>query len=185
VTPSWRYHDHGNPGSETTIWLDGLDVPMVNLFDTSFAEHHARELATDATAETPAPFAYPYERARAALDARRHEPVHAAHGVRLQYLDPATGASPMPTIAAWLQLLPAGFSGRAQRQTDAAVFVGVEGRGRTHVGDRAFDWGPRDVFVAPSWMPVRHEASGTDAVLFCFSDRPAQQALNLWRESAT
>jgi gentisate 1,2-dioxygenase len=183
VTPSWRYHDHGNPGGETTIWLDGLDVPMVNLFDASFAEHHAQELAPDVAAGTSAPtFSYPYERARAALDARRREPVHPACGVRLQYLDPSTNASPMPTIAAWLQLLPAGFSGRAHRQTDAAVYVGVEGRGRTHVGDRAFDWGPRDVFVTPSWTPVRHEAAGGYAVLFCFSDRPAQQALGLWRE---
>ena len=181
LTPSWRYHDHGNPGSETTIWLDGLDVPMVNLFDASFAEHHAQERAPEVAVEKPSIFSYPYDRARAALAARRHEAEHPAHGVQLQYLDPSTGASPMPTIAAWLQLLPAGFSGRPHQQTDAAVYVGVEGRGRTHVGDRAFDWGPRDVFVAPSWMPVRHEAAGGDAVLFCFSDRPAQQALGLWR----
>ena len=39
LTPSWTYHDHGNPGDEPVVWLDGLDVPMVNLFDTSFAGH--------------------------------------------------------------------------------------------------------------------------------------------------
>jgi gentisate 1,2-dioxygenase len=30
---------------------------------------------------------------------------------------------------------------------------------------------------------VQHEAEG-DAVLFSFSDRPAQKALGLWREQA-
>src|SRR5688572_25832833 len=34
LTPSWTFHDHGNPGAEPTVWLDGLDVPIVNLFDT-------------------------------------------------------------------------------------------------------------------------------------------------------
>jgi gentisate 1,2-dioxygenase len=187
VTPSWRYHDHGNPGGDTTIWLDGLDIPIVNLFDTSFAEHHPQELAPPAPAgdsTTSVPFSFPYARTRDALEALRHEAVHPAHGCKLRYVDPVSGHSPMPTIAAFLQLLPKGFDGTATRQTDAAVYVGVEGHGRTQVGDRTFDWGPRDVFVAPSWMPVRHHAPSADAVLFSFSDRPAQQALGLWRELA-
>ena len=48
--------------------------------------------------------------------------------------------------------------------------------------DRAtFTWGPRDIFVVPSWQPVSHEAS-EEAVLFSASDRAAQKALGLWRE---
>ena len=39
------------------------------------------------------------------------------------------------------------------------------------------------MFVAPSWSRVQHEADD-DAVLFSFSDRPAQKALGLWREHA-
>jgi gentisate 1,2-dioxygenase len=57
----------------------------------------------------------------------------------------------------------------------------VEGHGRTRIGDAHFDWGPRDVFVAPSWSRVSHETD-VEAVLFSISDRPAQQALGLWRE---
>jgi len=37
LTPSWTYHDHGNLGSSPVVWLDVLDLPIVNLFDTSFA----------------------------------------------------------------------------------------------------------------------------------------------------
>ena len=40
LTPSWTYHDHGNPGTEPVVWLDGLDIPITNFFDTSFAERH-------------------------------------------------------------------------------------------------------------------------------------------------
>jgi gentisate 1,2-dioxygenase len=101
--------------------------------------------------------------------------------MKRQYLHPATGASPMPTIAAFLQFLPRGFSGAAYRSTDATVFCVAEGRGQSRVGDQTFAWEAHDVFVAPSWSPVSHVAAD-DAVLFSFSDRPAQQALGLWRE---
>src|SRR5580765_3052008 len=39
LTPSWTHHDHGNPSGQPVVWLDGLDIPIVNAFDTSFAEH--------------------------------------------------------------------------------------------------------------------------------------------------
>jgi gentisate 1,2-dioxygenase len=62
------------------------------------------------------------------------------------------------------------------------VFVGVEGAGRTRIGEGFIaDWRPRDIFVVPSWAPVTHEIS-EDAVLFSFSDRPVQEALRLYRE---
>lgn len=203
LTPSWTYHDHANPGDRPAIWLDGLDLPIVNLLDTSFAEHHPAETQPvtrpegDALARygtnllpvdyTPrslsAPvFAYPYARSREALERLyRDGPVDPRHGVKLQYVNPATGGYPMPTIAAFLQLLPPGFQGKAYRSTDATVYCVAEGRGSSRVGDSTFTWGPHDVFVVPSWRPVSHEAQD-EAVLFSFSDRAAQKALGLWRE---
>jgi gentisate 1,2-dioxygenase len=205
LTPSWTYHDHGNPGQEPVVWLDGLDVPIVNLFDTSFAERYpgdqqpntiedgdalarygANMLPVDYTPARPsAPiFSYPYSRSREALDELHvHGPIHLCHGVKMRYVNPATGGYPMPTLGAFLQLLPAGFRGEPYRATDATVFSVVEGRGRTRIGDRTFPWGPRDIVVVPSWYPVSHEAE-QEAVLFSFSDRPAQKALGLWREQA-
>src|SRR5882757_3280145 len=44
ITPSWTWHDHGNPGDTPVIWLDGLDIPIVNLLGTSFAEPHPQGL---------------------------------------------------------------------------------------------------------------------------------------------
>jgi hypothetical protein len=44
-----------------------------------------------------------------------------------------------------------------------------------------FEWGPRDIFIVPSWCKVSHETR-EDSVLFSFSDRPVQKALGLWRE---
>lgn len=204
ITPSWTFHDHGNPGDEPVVWLDGLDIPMVAFFDAGFAERYAQDvqpvskpegdalarfgaalLPLDYAPQSPTTpvFCYPYSRSREALEALRGSPLHACHGVKLQYANPATGGYPMPTIAAFLQWLPAGFTGEPYRSTDATVYCAVEGRGRSRVGAAVLEWGPRDVFVVPSWVTVAHEAD-EDAVLFSFSDRPVQKAMGLWREEA-
>ena len=203
LTPSWTFHDHGNPGREPVVWLDGLDVPIVNLFDSSFAGHpattpavvpegdaHARYGAhmlpvnyNPSSASSPV-FAFPYARTRAALAMmERTGPLHPCHGLKMRFINPATGGATMPTMGAFMQLLPKGFTGEAYRATDATVYAVVEGRGRTQVGDTTFAWTPRDVFVVPSWVPVSHQADDA-SVLFSMSDRPAQQALGLWREEA-
>ena len=205
ITPPWTWHDHGNEGSEPVVWLDGLDLPIVELFDATFAENYPQAsqpvtrpdgnsfarygynmLPVDykprfATAPSPV-FSYPYARSREALDKlARDRDVDAWDGVKLRYVNPATGSWAMPTIATFMQLLPAGFRGKVTRRTDATVYVSVEGRGRARVGDRVFDFAPRDVFVVPSWTALSFE-SDEDAVVFSYSDRPCQEALGLLRE---
>jgi gentisate 1,2-dioxygenase len=101
----------------------------------------------------------------------------------MQYSNPATGGYPMPTIGAFMQLLPAGFAGQPYRATDATVYCVVEGSGTSRVGEASYDWEPHDVFVVPSWCRVAHRCA-VDAVLFSYSDRPVHKALGLWREEA-
>jgi gentisate 1,2-dioxygenase len=88
----------------------------------------------------------------------------------------------MPTIAAFIQLLPARFRSQAYRSTDGTIYSVVEGGGRVTIGNDSYQCEPRDVFVVPSWMPVKFETT-SETVLFSFSDRPGQDAMGLWRES--
>jgi gentisate 1,2-dioxygenase len=203
LTPSWTFHDHGNPGTAPAIWLDGLDVPIVNLFDTSFAGHFGGEtqpvtrpegyaesrfganmipMGWEPAGKNSPIFNYRYSKSREALarlaGGGDPDPVH---GYKLEYVNPADGGPPMPTIGAFLQLLPSGFDGAGYRSTDATVISVVEGEGTTMIGDVLVSWSPRDIFVVPSWAPVRHRPA-RESVLFSFSDRPAQKALGLWRE---
>jgi gentisate 1,2-dioxygenase len=202
ITPAWTFHDHGNPSDIPVVWLDVLDIPLVRFLDAGFAERNAEDvppvtkpegdslvrfganlLPVEYTASAGASpiLSYPYERSRAALEQlhKSQEP-HAHHGIKVQYASPS-GGYPLPTIAAFLQLLPAGFRGKGYRSTDGSVISVVEGRGRTRVGEHIFEWQAKDVFVVPSWCRVEHEAT-EDAVLFTCSDRPVQKALGLWRE---
>jgi gentisate 1,2-dioxygenase len=180
LTASWTFHDHGNPGDVPVVWLDGLDIPIVNFFDSSFAEHLPDE-ATQTSVHSSSPsFAFPYGPAREALF--QNKSLHPCHGHKIEYLN-ATGASVTATLGAFLQRLPSGFRGAAYRSTDSTVYCVAEGQGTSRIGDRSFEWAARDIFVVPSWYPVSHEAS-EDSVLFSFSDRPVQKALGLWREQA-
>lgn len=205
VTPSWTFHDHGHPGEGPVVWLDGLDIPMIAFFDAGFAERSAEPSQPVTRPDGSASFrfgqnllpleytppslatpllAYPYSQSRAALHAQLvHGKLHAWHGVKMQYNNPTSGGYPMPTLAAYLQLLPKNFRGDGYRSTDGTVYCVVEGRGRSRVADQVFDWNAKDVFVAPSWCRVAHEAA-EEAVLFSFSDRPVQKALGIWREEA-
>ena len=127
-------------------------------------------------------FSYPYARSRETLDrVYRNGPVHPCHGVKMQFVNPLTGGYAMTTIGTFLQLLPAGFSGRPYRSTDATIHCVAEGYGESKVGDQVFSWGPHDVFVVPSWCRASHKVQG-EAVLFSASDRPVQKMLRIWRE---
>ena len=203
ITPSMTWHDHGNESSEPMFWLDGLDIPLVQFLDASFAEGSTEDQQTIARpagdsfaryghnllpvdakpmSKTSPIFNYPYSYTREALEsARRRDAWDACHGLKLKFTNPETGDFAMPTIGTFIQLLPKGFTSARYRSTDATVFAAIEGSGRTRIGDATFEWGPRDVFVVPSWQWVTHEAD-TDSVLFSFSDRPVQQKLDLFRE---
>jgi len=204
ITPPMAWHDHGNESDEPIFWLDGLDIPVVQFLDASFAEHldvDAQPLTRpdgDSDARyganllpldhkggggTSPVFNYPYSRTRDALERlKRAEAWDPCHGLKMRYTNPITGNHAMATMGTFIQLLPKGFSTAAYRSTDATIFVPIEGKGRSFIGDDfVVDWGKRDVFVVPSWKKVRHEAED-ESVMFSFSDRPIQEALHLFRE---
>jgi gentisate 1,2-dioxygenase len=204
ITPAWTWHDHGNLGDQPVVWLDGLDIPLVRFFDTGFHEHgdHATQetarpegdalarygsnlLPVDFHQKSSEPtrvFVYPYAQTRAALTAiAAGAPADKHLGHKMRYVNPATGASPMPTMGAFAQLLPAGFKTEPYRCTDGTVYVCLEGAGSARIGEQTFAFAESDVFVVPPWYTLTLDA-GSETVLFSFSDRPVQQALGMWRE---
>jgi len=203
ITPSMTWHDHGNEGDGPMVWLDGLDMHIVNLMDASFRDEYPDKVhpvtrpegAADAEAgfnllpdgqefkgQTTPLFNYRFAKTREALERmRKFHAVDPYHGYKMKYVNPVTGGWAMPTISTWMTLLPKGFKTAPYRSTDSTVFVCVEGRGKSKIGDETFEWGPRDIFVAPSWKFREHEAS-EDSFLFAYSDRVVQEKLDFFRE---
>ncbi|HWH83807.1 MAG TPA: gentisate 1,2-dioxygenase [Burkholderiaceae bacterium] len=203
ITPSWTFHHHGHDGSGPMVWLDGLDIPLVGFFNSTFREEHAHEVAEltrpegDALARygqglmpvghraaslnSPV-FNYPYERTREALHTLARSSAPDAHlGFLMRYVNPLDGGWAMPTMATMIRLVPEGFATQPYRGSDSTIFVVVEGRGELRVGDQPFPLTPHDVVVVPGWMKYTLHAA-SDLVLFSFSDRVAQEKLGFFRE---
>jgi gentisate 1,2-dioxygenase len=203
ITPPWTWHDHGNLGADPVVWLDGLDIPIVRFFDAGFAEKSESEYQAELRPEgdslarfgsnmvpvdyapragAPTPlFVYPFAKTMESLRALAKSGVDEHFGCKLRYVNPATGASPMATIGAFVQLLPDRFRTKSYRSTDATVYVCLAGEGAAELAEESFAFVPNDVFVVPSWHTLRLRAR-SETILFSFSDRPAQQALGLWRQ---
>jgi gentisate 1,2-dioxygenase len=204
ITANWAPHDHGNTSNKPMLWLDVLDVPVVNFYEASFAEDfddptqetkrqdgdslsfYGSGVLPDGTAvtnRTPV-INYTYARTRPIVERMlRAGNVDKHHGARVRYANPVTGGPVLPTMGAQLAMLPKGFKGEPYRSTDGTIFVCVEGGGSTEVDGSVLEWRPNDVFVVPPWKRYAHRA-GKESVLFSISDRPAQEALGIWREEA-
>jgi gentisate 1,2-dioxygenase len=202
ITANWAPHDHGNTSDKPMLWLDVLDVPAVNFFETSFAEdfdsptqattrqdgdslsfYASGVLPDGATVMNRTPVInYTYARTRPIVERRMQAgDIDQSHGARVRYANPINGGPVLPTMGANLAMLPKGFKGAPYRSTDGTIFVCAEGEGSTNVDGEPLQWGPNDVFVVPSWKRYFHTAA-KQSVLFSISDRPMQEALGIWRE---
>lgn len=206
LTPSWAWHDHGNPTDEPMIWMDGLDMPLINALGTSFYEADTQDqqdlVASDdasvrafaqpgllptwrgSTAAYSPLAKYPWETTeRALLEAAEDTAGDPYDGVMYEYVDPTDGGPVMPTMACFAQLLAPGTATEAHRHTSSTVYHVVRGSGSTIMDGNRIDWDQHDIFVIPSWASHHHvNRNGEPAFLFSFSDRPVLEALDLYRE---
>jgi gentisate 1,2-dioxygenase len=202
ITPPMRWHDHGHEGAEPVVWLDGLDIPLVRSLDQSWASAMRPaappRTATDSSQdeftvaglvpEHPRLAATGYPQVRWPWRAVRPALLAMAGGadgrepVVMRYVDPTTGRSPLPTMSCEARWLRPGEVSRAERRASSAVFLVVEGRGETRIGDASFSWEPGDCLAAPPWQWIEHRngSPGAPACLFSFSDEPVLRALGLW-----
>jgi gentisate 1,2-dioxygenase len=205
LTPSWYWHDHTNNSDQNMFWFDGLDLPMVEALDAIFYEQHPEyaQLAPDHN-ESERTFAGSPARYAAAGPAREASPAPSplliyrwpdtsAELTRLaserprdavvsvEFANPATGGSVLPTLACSMHRLAARRLTPALRRTGNSVLVVFRGAGHSTVGGSRLDWAERDMFVIPSWAPATHWSDG-GADLFELSDAPVLRALGLYRE---
>jgi gentisate 1,2-dioxygenase len=200
LTPSGTWHEHRNEGDEPVVWFDGLDLPLVSTMEAIFFENHPDDVqevlgrdmtATQFTAPGIRPLGrayrtgyspmmrYPWEDTDRALS--RLAAAGDAALVSIEFTNPVTGGPAVPTLGCEMHRLRAGARSASVRKVGSSVFVVFRGSGTTVIEGEAFEWGPGDVFAAPSWAAVDHCAQ-EPADLFAITDRPVLQQLHLYRE---
>ncbi|MDP9845816.1 cupin domain-containing protein [Streptosporangium lutulentum] len=207
LAPSWTYHEHHNATDRPMIWLDGLDIPLVNGLDADFFEFGLDTLSTCETPERSRgerlwghPGLRPIgqaDRPSSPLTAYRWEHTDAALRAQLEmetedvpsaviepghagvrFSNPTTGKDSLVTIRTEMHRLREGTRTAPVKTVGSAVWQVFEGTGVATVGDRRFEISKGDLFVVPSWYELVLEAGG-DIDLFRFSDEPVYEALGL------
>ncbi|HEU4345055.1 MAG TPA: cupin domain-containing protein [Candidatus Binatia bacterium] len=204
TTPNWTWHDHFNGSDGPIVWLDGLDVRLVTHLGAMIQENfkkdqqpiekpddysskvfsHARPAWIKSSFVAP-PYRYPWAETYANLVALKQSEGDPFDGILLQYSNPFTGGPTLQTFSCMIQLLRPNEKTRSHRHTSTTVYHGFRGRGVTKVSANNLAWDQGDIFVVPSWQWHSHENStDQDAILFSITDRPATEALGLYREEA-
>ncbi|MFC4029934.1 cupin domain-containing protein [Streptomyces polygonati] len=204
LTPSWNWHDHSSTGDGPMLWFDGLDLPMIEALDAVFFEPYPDLRQPDEsphnrseTSAGPGP-RFVSGAVRDVLDAepspllvyrwadtdRELSRLAAESGdclVSLEFVNPQTGASVLPTMNCGMHRLTPGATTQPVRRTGNTVFVVHRGAGSSVIEGQWFDWSAGDMFVVPSWAAVEH-ASAAGADLFSIGDSPVLRALGIYRE---
>lgn len=209
-TGQFPWHDHGNDGPDDFIFFDVLDIPLLYFTATSSWEFNY-ETITGSTARVnqsaqitdfanrfytqsdlrPA-FRTQWRRnttdlahlawkdARSSLNALAMEPGSRYDGVRMEFRN-TDGGSVGATVAVHTQRIRPEERTLTHRHTGAAIYVCVEGQGSVHIEDHTFEFGPRDIFVVPSWH-WHAFASASGCFLHSISDLALIQKMHLYRE---
>lgn len=203
LTPGGCWHDHGHDGRDPVIWLDALDLPLFVYLEGSYAieaplqtprnrpdpsevEYRAAGLLPTRRRDRALPPAYPmmrypWDRTEAAL--RRLAVHNGGEAVELDYVNPETGQSCLPTMGFTAMMLRANEVQRPPKRSASAVFHVVSGEGASTVDGRRHAWKPKDTFSAPVFADIQHQSTG-DAFLVRIHDAPLQEKLGYYEERA-
>lgn len=206
LTPSWTWHDHNSEGVSPMVWLDGLDVPLVQNLDATFFEQYPEDqhpvIGTGdslkrygsgslrpAWQSSSTPYSplllYKWDHTYQALYELSKVDSSPFDDVALEFSDPSTGGPVLRTLACWIQLVRPSVKGKAHRHTTSTVYQVFEGEGYSIIDGQRFDWKRGDLFAVPSWSWHEHgNESGQEAILFSIQDNPVMKSLSLFREEA-
>jgi gentisate 1,2-dioxygenase len=208
LTPSWAWHDHGNETDKLVVWMDGLDIPLVQALNAMFfqmyserqvpltkpnnasvALHGHASLTPTWVKERPQSsplLLYSWDRTWHSFGTLRDAAGDEWDDIALEYTHPLTGRALLPTMSCWVQMLRPGKRLKAHRHTGSAVYYVVQGEGETVIDGVRFAWERGDIISLPSWALHEHanRSPRDPAILFSIQDRPVLEALGLYREEA-
>ena len=205
LTPQWSWHEHAHEGAEPMIWIDGLDVPLIQSLQVisfepypearmttqespynSSAYGMARPITSEET-KPAAPLHYRWRDIEPALRRLADGPANPYEGYAMEYVNPLTGGHTLPTLSCWIQLLKPGQRTQSHRHTSTVLYHAFRGSGTTVINGKPYQWEKGDTFVVPLWHWHEHaNTSATEeAILFSMNDAPVLEPFGLYREQGS
>lgn len=202
LTPQWAWHEHAHQGDEPMVWIDGLDVPFIqSLQAISFQPYREGRLPVNEALDPHAYYAmtrpigntdqehmpllhYRWRDIYPSLQRLARGAGSPHDGVALEYVNPATNGSTLPTLSCWIQMLRAGEKTKTHRHNSTSIYHAFQGSGTTIINNEPFDWEKGDTFIVPlwSWHAHANRSRNEEAILFSMHDLPILKAFGLYRE---
>jgi gentisate 1,2-dioxygenase len=208
LTPPWMWHDHGSEDDQRAVWVDALDIPLNNYLDASFFEPavdavqvvdkalngsvlkygvgQMRPAWEAPSTKYPALMVYKWADTERALLNLAEVDADPFDDISLEYSNAHTGGPVMKTFSCGIQMLRPGVHTAAHRHTGSWIYHVFEGHGKTVIDGIAYEWGPGDMFVLPSWAAHEHVNISADerAILFSVTDTPLVRTVDKYRHEA-
>ncbi len=210
LTPNGCWHDHGVfEHGKTSIWQDGLDIPLMNAMETNFYAVYDKDAQQALYPANDSPLTYggaagvlpaygetwdkPYSplmvyRWAATRDAlynlSKVSDGSPYDGYIMRYSNPLTGGWALKTMGAHMQMLKPRQHTFAHRHTGNVMYNVAEGEGYSVIGGKRFDWVKHDIFCVPAWTWHEHVnlSDSDEAFLFSFNDFPVMEAMAVYME---
>lgn len=199
LTPAHLWHEHGNEGTQPSIWLDALDVPLTVAMEAAYGGAGTRQtprLQPDASQTRyrragllpyecldrparPYPmFRYPWSEVREALLALATD-ASLGDAVQLAYVNPETGRECMPVLGFSALMLRPGETLTLPFSSASRSWLVIEGEGSSLIAGHTLRWQQNDVLCAPTHCVPQHVNASAQrpAFLIQVDDAPMQRRL--------
>jgi len=197
LTPSGLWHEHGHDGTGPVIWLDALDLPVVQALEASYAVEGERQAicnepdssqsryrraglvpyrSLDARRTRYPLLRYPWKEVRDALIALA-DVTPKGELVQLAYINPETGRECMPVLGFSAIMLRPGETIAAPRRSASAVLHVVEGQGEAEVDSVTLSFDDSDILAIPTHAKIllANRRTRSPAFLLQIDDAPLQR----------
>ena len=206
LTPGMMWHDHEYRGDTPMIWLDVLDISLMQAMHATFFEaskelqrpvgpvpdRSFRQYGSGLMSPPGRPavmahnplLVYSHEGAMNALRQAAGLEPDPCDDVILEYRNPVTGGPAMKTMGMRLQMIRPGVHCEPRRHTGSKLYHVVQGEGTTIVDGVPYEWRRGDFLTVRPWALHEHlnRSADQEAVLFQVNDFPAMEALGYYRE---
>ena len=202
LTPSGMWHEHHHEGDGPIVWLDILDLPVIGQLeasyatdgkpqktlrsrDKSFAEYSAAGVVPaidfERVQKESKMLRYPWDKTRNCLVEMAK--VYDSGLIRIDYVDPETGASLFPSIGFGAIMIRPGETIILPKRTTSCIFHAVEGAGSLKVDDgEILKWADKDTLSAPGYSEITLSNASSDAPAFIITadEAPLHRYLGIY-----
>lgn len=200
LTPGGEWHDHGHEGNGPVIWLDVLDLPLFVYLEGSYADESALQTPLHRPDTSQVEYfssglipprklnnpvcnypmvRYPWKRSETAL---RKIIAHSDNYVaELDYVNPESGCSVLPTLGFTAIMLSAKKVYKPQLRSSSSAFHVIKGSGKSLVNGKIIEWQGKDTFTTPVFSRIEHYPYKETFMIY-IHDRPLQEKLGYYEE---